>query len=139
VSRISRSHRQGSLGTGVKDPPELCQTSGDAGMSRITRNTTNVGAPGRNRTSDTRFRKPLLYPLSYEGESLTPLYRPLVAGWPLPADRQSLGTSIRRLLPPEGSLPRLVPISEPRLSGRLQMGVHRCERRGAGHRGAALH
>jgi hypothetical protein len=25
------------------------------------------GAPGRNRTSDTRFRKPLLYPLSYEG------------------------------------------------------------------------
>jgi hypothetical protein len=25
-------------------------------------------APGRNRTCDTRFRKPLLYPLSYEGE-----------------------------------------------------------------------
>ena len=25
------------------------------------------GAPGRNRTVDTRFRKPLLYPLSYEG------------------------------------------------------------------------
>ena len=24
------------------------------------------GAPGRNRTCDTRFRKPLLYPLSYE-------------------------------------------------------------------------
>jgi hypothetical protein len=24
-------------------------------------------APGRNRTCDTRFRKPLLYPLSYEG------------------------------------------------------------------------
>ena len=24
-------------------------------------------APGRNRTSDTRFRKPVLYPLSYEG------------------------------------------------------------------------
>jgi hypothetical protein len=24
-------------------------------------------APGRTRTSDTRFRKPLLYPLSYEG------------------------------------------------------------------------
>jgi hypothetical protein len=24
-------------------------------------------APGRNRTSDTRFRKPLLYPLSYGG------------------------------------------------------------------------
>jgi hypothetical protein len=27
------------------------------------------GAPGRNRTSDTRFRKPVLYPLSYEGGS----------------------------------------------------------------------
>ena len=26
------------------------------------------GAPGRNRTCDTRFRKPLLYPLSYEGD-----------------------------------------------------------------------
>jgi hypothetical protein len=25
-------------------------------------------APGRNRTCDTRFRKPLLYPLSYEGD-----------------------------------------------------------------------
>src|SRR5947207_9499451 len=28
----------------------------------------HTGAPGRNRTCDTRFRKPLLYPLSYEGE-----------------------------------------------------------------------
>ncbi len=27
----------------------------------------DLGAPGRNRTCDTRFRKPLLYPLSYEG------------------------------------------------------------------------
>jgi hypothetical protein len=61
------SHRQGSPGTGVKHPPELCQTLGDAGMSRITRNMTSHSAPGRNRTSDTRFRKPLLYPLSYEG------------------------------------------------------------------------
>jgi hypothetical protein len=25
------------------------------------------GAPGRIRTCDTRFRKPVLYPLSYEG------------------------------------------------------------------------
>ncbi len=25
------------------------------------------GAPGRIRTCDTRFRKPMLYPLSYEG------------------------------------------------------------------------
>src|SRR5687768_18417248 len=53
---------------GVKDQPERCQTSGDAGMTSITRNTTASGAPGRNRTCDTRFRKPLLYPLSYEGE-----------------------------------------------------------------------
>ena len=29
-----------------------------------------VGALGWNRTSDTRFRKPVLYPLSYEGKSL---------------------------------------------------------------------
>ena len=27
----------------------------------------STSAPGRNRTCDTRFRKPLLYPLSYEG------------------------------------------------------------------------
>ena len=26
-----------------------------------------MSAPGRNRTCDTRFRKPVLYPLSYEG------------------------------------------------------------------------
>jgi hypothetical protein len=38
-----------------------------AGVSSITRNTTRDRAPGRNRTCDTRFRKPLLSPLSYEG------------------------------------------------------------------------
>ena len=27
----------------------------------------NRGAPGLDRTADTRFRKPVLYPLSYEG------------------------------------------------------------------------
>ena len=27
----------------------------------------DLGAPGRNRTCDTRFRKPMLYPLSYGG------------------------------------------------------------------------
>ena len=27
----------------------------------------NIGAPGRDRTCDLRFRKPLLYPLSYGG------------------------------------------------------------------------
>ena len=45
--------------------------------SRITARTVNwqlradlwlwLGAPGRIRTCDTRFRKPMLYPLSYEG------------------------------------------------------------------------
>ena len=34
-------------------------------------------APGRNRTCDTRFRKPLLYPLSYEGLDVDPSW----SGW----------------------------------------------------------
>src|SRR3954454_9045263 len=37
------------------------------------------GAPERTRTSDTRFRKPMLYPLSYEGGSSW-------SGPPTPAD-----------------------------------------------------
>ena len=32
-------------------------------------NVSRSGAPGRTRTCGTRFRKPLLYPLSYEGAS----------------------------------------------------------------------
>jgi hypothetical protein len=32
----------------------------------------DLGAPERTRTSDTRFRKPMLYPLSYEGGELVP-------------------------------------------------------------------
>src|SRR5918997_3707533 len=36
---------------------------GRSGVSAFCR--TFVGAPGRIRTSDTRFRKPMLYPLSY--------------------------------------------------------------------------
>jgi hypothetical protein len=36
-----------------------------------------VSAPGRNRTCDTRFRKPLLYPLSYEGGAAENLERNL--------------------------------------------------------------
>jgi hypothetical protein len=32
----------------------------------------NRGGPEKNRTSDTRFRKPLLYPLSYEAPELNP-------------------------------------------------------------------
>jgi site-specific DNA recombinase len=34
-----------------------------------------VGAPGRIRTCDTRFRKPMLYPLSYEGRPTKALVR----------------------------------------------------------------
>jgi hypothetical protein len=36
-------------------------------MSSITRSTTRFGALGRIRTCDTRFRRAVLYPLSYEG------------------------------------------------------------------------
>jgi hypothetical protein len=67
VSSISRSHRQRSAGTGVKDQPELRKASGDAGMSSITRNTTFSPCPREESNLRTRFRKPLLYPLSYEG------------------------------------------------------------------------
>ena len=41
-----------------------------------------VGAPGWNRTSDTRFRKPVLYPLSYEG------IMPICRDFPSAAARQ---------------------------------------------------
>ncbi len=35
-----------------------------------------LGAPGRIRTSDTRFRKPMLYPLSYGSKPLRSCARP---------------------------------------------------------------
>ncbi len=43
----------------------------DSGPQRNNRNALTyhfLSAPGRNRTYDTRFRKPLLYPLSYGGK-----------------------------------------------------------------------
>ncbi len=40
-------------------------------MTSITRTTTHLGALGQIRTGDTRFRKPVLYPLSYEGSDLS--------------------------------------------------------------------
>src|SRR5205807_6269927 len=46
-------------------------------------------APGRNRTYDTRFRKPVLYPLSYEGGACVKRGRKPVA-----EPRSSFGTSI---------------------------------------------
>src|SRR5256885_13276543 len=67
---------QASAGATVKDQPESVswinrnsvkdQVTPDRPASPETRQ--HTGAPGRNRTCDTRFRKPLLYPLSYEGE-----------------------------------------------------------------------
>ncbi len=49
LSRSSATHQPKAFGDAS---PELAQSG---------------RAPGRTRTSDTRFRKPLLYPLSYEG------------------------------------------------------------------------
>jgi hypothetical protein len=71
VSRISRSHRQGSTGSGVNHQPNPCQPSGDAGMTGIPRSRTTHGAPGRNRTSDTRFRKPLLFSTELRGPGMS--------------------------------------------------------------------
>ena len=45
--------------TGVMSTPSV--------MLSYTFSLFNRGAPGRIRTCDTRFRKPMLYPLSYEG------------------------------------------------------------------------
>ena len=45
-----------SLGNGLTDTTEV-------------RNVGKAGTPGRTRTAGTRFRKPLLYPLSYRGRS----------------------------------------------------------------------
>ena len=37
---------------------------------KLSKNTLINGTPGESRTHDTRFRKPLLYPLSYRGLKL---------------------------------------------------------------------
>ena len=37
-------------------------------VHRLINSLLDDGAPGMNRTCDTRFRKPVLYPLSYEGK-----------------------------------------------------------------------
>src|SRR5205823_3368981 len=50
-----------------KDQPELRQASGDTGTSSITRSTTITRCPRQESNLRTRFRKPLLSPLSYEG------------------------------------------------------------------------
>ena len=77
----------------------------------------HTSAPGRNRTCDTRFRKPLLYPLSYEGGGLqeTRQETPVRAASSLPRHLRSCERAVERG------------------SGRLQSGgsgSSACERRG---------
>ena len=51
-------------GSQITSPAVSC------GFERLTKSLLideNASALGRTRTSDTRFRKPMLYPLSYEG------------------------------------------------------------------------
>jgi hypothetical protein len=45
----------------------------DSGTELSQSRTPFVCAPGRIRTCDTRFRKPVLYPLSYEGSLIEQL------------------------------------------------------------------
>jgi hypothetical protein len=45
-----------------------------SGTRSASHETLAISAPGRNRTCDLRFRKPLLYPLSYGGNVLELLY-----------------------------------------------------------------
>ena len=51
------------LGRSVGDRPGTVRVH----LSQKQRDITTDRAPGRTRTYDTRFRKPLLYPLSYGG------------------------------------------------------------------------
>lgn len=44
-----------------------CARTAPAGFASTAKTLANIGAPGRNRTCDARFRKPTLYPLSYGG------------------------------------------------------------------------
>ena len=43
----------------------------------------NHGGPGRSRTADQRFRKPLLYPTELRGRSVASLSHAGLLGWPL--------------------------------------------------------
>ncbi len=60
---------QGRYSSGTQwQPASLDEASVSAAQTRVLAG--HKGAPGRNRTCGTRFRKPLLYPLSYEGLTL---------------------------------------------------------------------
>jgi hypothetical protein len=55
----------GGLPTGSQAPRVVFLKLSDQAKDQV-----NEGAPGRIRTCDARFRKPMLYPLSYEGWTL---------------------------------------------------------------------
>ena len=50
-----------------EDSPIGKSNIGEIELETAFRNTDRSGTPGRTRTADTRFRKPMLYPLSYRG------------------------------------------------------------------------
>ena len=58
ATKAKKRRKASAKPTGTKAPEEELMMSGQG---------SDLGAPGRNRTCDTRFRKPMLYPLSYEG------------------------------------------------------------------------
>jgi hypothetical protein len=75
----------------AQDPWTACNSTAvpiDCGVTRHAQHECKR-APGRNRTYDTRFRKPVLYPLSYEGGACVKRGRKPVAEL-----RSSFGTSI---------------------------------------------
>ena len=60
LSGLEKASQNGERGNGT--PAELKRINIGVSSPQIT-----GGAPGRSRTCGTRFRKPLLYPLSYGG------------------------------------------------------------------------
>ncbi len=76
------------------------------------------GAPGRIRTCDTRFRKPVLYPLSYEGllvvsAGQSPLPPPPQCDSPRPVPRESRGAFARSWRCSGATLPLLRRLTTP--------------------------
>ena len=68
IADLANSHPEAAIGAparvcGLRAPP---QTRAALERKRLARGA-SVGALGRIRTCDARFRKPTLYPLSYEG------------------------------------------------------------------------
>jgi hypothetical protein len=59
---------QSSALVGRREPEEAEHSQFSECCSPLPASTRKPNTPGRNRTCDTRFRKAVLYPLSYEGE-----------------------------------------------------------------------